>query len=69
MGGLLVAGPAGLGALVDAALNHLHIGHDELDINDLNVTQGVCGALHMDDVGVVEAADHVNDGVGGPDVG
>ena len=23
----------------------------------------------MDDVGVVEAADHVNDGVGGPDIG
>ncbi len=50
----------GLLGLVDAAGYHLHVGQDELDVDDADVPQGVGGALHMDDVLVVKAAHHVH---------
>ena len=59
----------GLGGLVDAALHHLHIGHDELNVDDADIPYRVGGALHMDHVLVVKAAHHVDDGIGLPDVG
>ena len=65
---LLVA-LAGLGVLVDAALDHLHVGHDQLQVDDADVAGGVAAALHVDDVVVVKAADHMHDGVRLPDVG
>ena len=55
--------------LVDTAFHHFHVSHDQLQIDDLDVTQGIGGAFHVGDVGVLEAADNVNDGVGGADVG
>ena len=65
---LLVA-LGGLLGLVNAPLHHLHVGHDELQVDDVDVPDGVRSALHVDDVLVVEAAHHMDDGVGLPDVG
>ena len=59
----------GLLGLVDPPLHHLRVGQDQLQVDDVDVPDGVRGALHMDDVLVVEAADHVDDGVGHADVG
>ena len=64
----LVAALAGLGGLVDAALDHLHIGHDELEIDDFDIALRVGAALDVDDVGIVEAAHDVDDRVGRADV-
>ena len=50
--------------LFDAALDHLHVGHDKLKVNDLNITLGVCAALDMDDILIVEAAHDMDDSVG-----
>ena len=71
---LLVA-LGGLLGLLDAAVHHFQVRHDQLQVNGLNVTQGVHGHVrpgvghHVHDVLVVKAADHVDDGVGLPDVG
>ena len=59
----------GLLCLVNAPVHHLHIGHDQLQVNGVHVPDGVGGALHVDDVLVVEAADHMDDGIGHTDVG
>ena len=50
-------------------VQHLHIGEDELQVDGLDVPLGVDAALHVDDVVVFEAADHVDDGVHLPDIG
>ena len=55
--------------LVDAPLYHLHVGQDELDVDDADVPQGIGGALHVDDVFIVKTAYHVDDGAALPDVG
>ena len=68
-GELLVAALHGLLALVDAALHHLDVGHDQLQVDDVDVTQRIGAALHMGDIAVLEAADNMDDGVGGADVG
>ena len=64
----LVAALARLARLVRAALHHLHVGEDELRVDDLDVAQRVRAALDVDDVLVVEAADNVDDGVRPADV-
>ena len=66
---LLVAALHGLLGLVDAPLHHLDVRHDQLQVDDVNVPDGVGGAFHMGDVTVVKAAHHMDDGVGGADVG
>ena len=60
---------SGLLGLLHPAVHHLQVRHDELQVNGLNVPPGVRGALHVDDVLVVKAADHVDHRVGLPDVG
>ena len=65
---LLIAALGGLLGLFDAALHHLDIRHDELQINDIDISLGVCAALDMDNVLIVEAAHDVNDRVGRADV-
>ena len=65
---LLVTALAGLLSLVNAALNHFDVRHDQLHIDDLNVAEGVGGAFHMGDIGIFKASDHVDDGIGGADV-
>ena len=67
-GKLLVAALHGLLSLVDAALHHLDVRHDQLQIDDVDVPQGIGGAFHMGHVAVFKAADNVDDGVGGTDV-
>ena len=65
----LVAALAGLGRLVDAALDHLDVRHNELEVDDLNVAQRVGRALDVHDVFVVKAAHDVHDRIRGADVG
>ena len=67
--GLLITRLYQLGGLLHPALDHLHIRHDEFYVNDLDVSQWIGGALHVDDIGVVKAAHHMNDGVRGPNIG
>ena len=70
---LLVA-LGGLGRLLDAAVDHLQIGHDELQINSADVAQRIDRFVlagighHVHDVLIVEAAHHVDDGIGAADV-
>ena len=72
---VLLVALGGLLGLVDAALHHLHVGHDQLDVDDGDVSRRVHGHVgagvghHVHDVLVVEAADHMDDGVTFPDVG
>ena len=65
---LLVA-LGGLVRLVYPALDHFHVRHDELEVDDLNVARGVRAALDVDDVLIIEAAHNVDDGVRVADVG
>ena len=65
----LVAALGSLLGLVNAALAHLHVGEDQLQIDDVDVPQGIGAALDVGDVAVVKAAYHMDDGVGGADVG
>ena len=65
----LVAALGGLLRLVDAALAHLHIGKNQLEIDDVNVAQGVGAALNVGDVRVVKAAHNMDDRIGCADVG
>ena len=67
-GEFLVAALHGLLSLVNAALHHLDVRHDQLQIDDVDVPQGVGGAFHMGHVAVLKTADNVDDGVGGADV-
>ena len=66
---LLVA-LGGFGGLLHPAVHHLQIGHDQLQIDRLDVAQRVHRHVlagvshHMHDVLVVKAAHHMNDGVG-----
>ena len=54
--------------LVNAALHHFDVGHDQLQIDDVNVPQGIGGDFHMGDVAVFETTDHMDNGIGGTDV-
>ena len=71
---LLVAALGGLLGAVDAALDHLTVGQNQLQVDALNITGGIHGdglggvLHHVHDVLVVKAADHVHDGVGHTDV-
>ena len=64
----LVAALGRLAGLVDAPLDHLKVGHDQLRVDDLNVAQRIGRALDMRDVRVFKAADDVNDRVAAADV-
>ena len=68
MGELLVAALHGLLRLVDAALHHFDVRHDQLQIDDVDIPQRVGGAFHVVDVAVLKAADNMDDGVGGADI-
>lgn len=47
----------------------VHVGEEELGIDDLDVADGVDGVADVFDVGVLEAADDLDDGVDLADVG
>ena len=55
--------------LIQTALAHLGIGENQLQIDDINVTQGIGAAFHVGHVAVVKAAHNVDDGIGRADVG
>ena len=57
---LLVPALRGLLRLVYAALDELHVGHDELELDYLDVARGVRAALDVDYVLVVKAAHDVD---------
>ena len=67
-GELLIAALRGLLRFVYAALDQLHVGHDEFEVDDVDVARGVGAAVHVDDVLVVEAAHDVDDGVRAADI-
>ena len=70
---LLVA-LGGLGGLLHPAVHHVQVRHDQLQVDGLDVAQGVHRHVgpgvghHVHDVLVVEAAHHMDDGVGAADV-
>ncbi len=51
-----------------ALLDGLEIGEQELGVDDVDVVEGIDIAGDVNDLGIVEAADDVADGVGGADV-
>ena len=63
--GLAVA--SGLGLFLDAvdtALDGLQISQLQLQVNDLLVAHGIHGAVNMGHIIVVEATQHMDDGIG-----
>ena len=61
--------------LVHPALHHVQIRHDQLHVDGLDVSHRVYRDVgagvrhHVHDILIVEAADHMDDGIGFPDVG
>ena len=53
----------------EGVFRHLDIGKDQLEGDDGDIIEGIDAAGDVDDVWVVEAADHLDDGVGLSDVG
>jgi hypothetical protein len=51
-----------------ALLDGVEIGEEELGVDDVHVVEGVDSAGDVDDLGIVETADDMADGVGGADV-
>ena len=72
--GVLVAGLSGLGLAGDAVLHHLQVGEDQFHIDGVDVALRVHAhgdidvVHHVDDVVVVKAAHHMDDGVALADV-
>ena len=56
--GLVVHG--GLAGLRDPALKDLQVGEDKLEVDGLDIPDRVHGAVDMDDVLILKAADHVD---------
>ena len=59
----------GLDRLVDAALEDVQVGEDQLQVDDLDVAFGADAALDVDNLAVLKAAHHMDDGVHLADVG
>jgi len=53
---------------LQAPLEAVEIGEHELGLHRLSVANGIDGTFHMGDVAVLEAAQHMGDGVDGADV-
>lgn len=67
--GQRLVGRGALGRLGDAALQNLHVGENQLQVDGLNIAYRIHTAVHVDDVGILKAADHVHDGVHLADIG
>lgn len=67
--GFLVATLGGTGNALQLLLAAVEVGHDQFEVDDLDITLGVDAVGDVDDVLVFEAAHHVGDGVGLADVG
>ena len=66
--GLLLADLGFLGERLAPAFETLQIGEHELGLHRLGVAGGIDGPFHMGDVAVLEAAQHMGDGVDGANV-
>ncbi len=61
--------PAGRpGDTIESSLRHLQVGEHQLGVDDLDVAQRVDGFVDVGDIGVLEAAHDVQDGVDAADV-
>ena len=49
-------------------MHSIHIGKDELKVDGLHIPNGVYAAIHMGDVAVLKAANHVYNGIYLPNV-
>jgi len=67
--GFFVATLGGTGDALQLLLAAVEVGHDQLEVDDLDIALGVDAVGDVDDVLVFEAAHHVGDGVGLADVG
>ena len=66
---LLFAVAHQMGGLFSAAGDGFDVGEDQLGLDGVDVARGIDAAVHMDDVFVLKAAHHVDDGVHLADVG
>ena len=66
--GLLVAATKVLHGTILAALDGIHVGEDQLQIDGLNIPSRVDGAIHVDDVLILEAPHHMHDSIHFTDV-
>ena len=58
-----------MGGLFAAAGDGFDVGEDQLGLDGVDVARGIDAAVHVDDVFVLKAAHHVDDGVHFADVG
>ena len=68
LGKLLVAALHGLLSLVDAPLCHLNVRHHQLQVDDIDIPDGIGATLHMGHIAIFKASYHMDDGVGGADI-
>ncbi len=68
LGGLVGSGFGCFFGFGEARVNCLEVFDLEFVVYDFHVADGVYGAVNVSDVVVVEAAEHVEDGVGFADV-
>ena len=66
---VLVAGLRGALRALEPLLDDGEVGEGELELDDLAIANRIDGAHDVNDVGVLEAAHDVDDGVGVADVG
>ncbi len=66
---VLVTDPGALGRLGQSALEDLQISKDQLEIDGLDIPGRIHTAVHMDDIVILKAADHMDNGVHFTDIG
>jgi len=54
---------------VDPAVENVDIREDQFVVDGFNIPLGVDGAVHMDDLAILKAAYHMDDGIHFPDMG
>ena len=62
-GSLFITAAHVLYSLVLAAADRIHVGKNQLKINGLNIAGRINGAVHMNDVFIFKATNHMNDGI------
>ena len=60
---VLLVALCSLFSAVDTSVDHFNIGEDELEVDSLDVAEGIDAAVNVDYVGILEAAYNVNDSV------
>ena len=65
----LVTALGGTGDALQLLLAAVEVGHDQLEVDDLDIALGIDAVGDVDDVLVLEAAHHMGDGIGLADIG